>query len=60
MSPRTGRPKVDNAKTEKMSICLDGETKQKLNAYCEAEGVTRSEAVRRGVDLLVKEKEQNG
>ena len=30
MSPRTGRPKVENAKTEKMSICLNQTSKQKL------------------------------
>lgn len=57
MSPRTGRPKVENAKTEKMSICLDAETKKILEDYSEKNGITRSETVRRGVRLLVdKEK----
>lgn len=56
MSPRTGRPKVENSKTERMSICLDGTTKEKLNQYCEDEKVSRSEAIRRGIHLLVKEK----
>lgn len=52
MSPRTGRPKVENAKIEKMSICLDGKTKEKLEKYCEEENVSRSEAIRRGINLL--------
>lgn len=58
MSPRTGRPKVDNAKTEKISICLDGETKKMIEDYSVEKKITRSEVVRRGVRLLVrKEKE---
>ena len=58
MSPRTGRPRKENAKTDKVTICLDKTTREKLNQYCERENVSRSEAVRRGVGLLVdKEKE---
>ncbi|MFQ7096086.1 MAG: ribbon-helix-helix protein, CopG family [Christensenellales bacterium] len=54
MSPRTGRPKVENAKTEKMSICLNQTSKQKLEEYCKRENVSRSEAIRRGIDLLTE------
>ena len=56
MSPRTGRPKVENSKTEKMSICLDTTTKQKLESYCKLEKVSRSEAIRRGINLLPEKK----
>ena len=57
MSPRTGRPKIPNAKTEKLSICLDGETKKAIEAYSKKHGVTRSETIRRGVwELVAKEK----
>ena len=56
MSPRTGRPKVENAKIEKMSICLDHTTKQKLENYCKQENVSRSEAIRRGINLLTETK----
>ena len=54
MSPRTGRPKVENTKTEKMSICLNQTSKQKLEEYCKRENVSRSEAIRRGIDLLTE------
>ena len=57
MSPKTGRPKVNNAKTEKMSICLDGDTKRILEEYSSYKGITRSETIRRGIRLLAdKEK----
>lgn len=51
-----GRPRVENAKTEKMSICLDGETKRLIEEYSKTKGITRSETIRRGVRLLVDNK----
>ena len=52
MSPRTGRPKVENAKTEKMSISLDGQTKRTLEEYSDKHSITKSETIRRGINLL--------
>ena len=49
MSPRTGRPKVDNPKTIRYSICIDAETEKKLTAYCESHKVTKGEAVRAAI-----------
>ena len=54
MSPRTGRPKSDNPKSALFSIRFDEETEKLLRDYCEANNVTKSEAVRRGVHLLAK------
>lgn len=53
MSPRTGRPKVPNPKNNDVKIRLDDETKQRLDRYCEAHGMTRAEAIRRGIHLLI-------
>ena len=55
MSPRTGRPKAENPKSIKYSIRLDDETEQKLKEYCEKNGITKGEAIRRGIHLLLAE-----
>ncbi len=51
MSPRTGRP-TENPKPYRTAIRLDQESKDILTAYCEQEGVTENEAVRRGIKKL--------
>lgn len=37
MSPRTGRPKIDNPKSEKITVRLDKERASTLHQYCEQE-----------------------
>lgn len=54
MSPRTGRPKAENPKEVKYSIRLSVETEERLRAYCEKKGITKGEAIRKGIDLLLK------
>lgn len=56
MSPRTGRPKGANPIEKQISIRLDAETEEKLREYCEKNGVTRGEAIRRGIHLLWSQK----
>lgn len=57
MSPRTGRPKLDDPKINRTSVSLDRETLVKLEAYCQTHGVSKGEAIRRGIHLLLaKEK----
>jgi conserved domain protein len=57
MSPRTGRPKTENPINIRTSVRLDAETDRKLNDYCEKHGITKGEAIRKGVHLLLaKEK----
>lgn len=53
MSPRTGRPKVDNPINIRTSVRLDKETDEKLNRYCIQYGITKGEAIRKGVHLLL-------
>jgi hypothetical protein len=50
-----GRPKADKPKEIKYSIRTDEETENKLLRYCEAEGITKGEAYRRGIELLLKQ-----
>lgn len=52
MSPRTGRPKSDNPKSERITVRLDSECSMTLNAYCEQEQVEKAEAIRRGISKL--------
>lgn len=53
-----GRPKMDDPKTKRFSVCLDNETEEKLKKYCEKTGLTKGEAIRRGIHLLSKEKQE--
>lgn len=55
MSP-AGRPKADKPKEVRYSIRLDLETEKKLREYCSEHGITRGEAIRRGIHLLLNEK----
>lgn len=56
MSPRTGRPKVDNPKGINLTIRLDPELDKKLLAYCVQHDMSKGEAVRQGIHLLLKQK----
>ena len=51
MSPRTGRP-TENPKPYKLSVRLDKDAAETLEAYCEQEKVEKGEAVRRGIKKL--------
>ena len=46
MSPRTGRPKSDNAKGQFVGFRLDDEDIRQLDECCESRGLTRSELIR--------------
>lgn len=57
MSPKTGRPKADKPKDIRYSVRLDAETEAKLISYCKEHGITKGEAIRKGIHLLLsKEK----
>ena len=61
MSPRTGRPKAENPKSNDLKVRIDQATMQRLDAYCKEHGITRAEAIRQGIHLLLStEKEQPG
>lgn len=53
MSPRTGRPKAENPKSIDVKVRFEEELNAKLLAYCERHGITRAEALRRGVKKLL-------
>ena len=53
MSPRTGRPKRDNPKDIDVKVRFDKQSHEELMEYCKKNGVTRTEAIRKAVDLLI-------
>ncbi len=54
MSPRTGRPPIENPKSERITVRLNKEHSEILNEYCEENDVDRAEAVREGIKRLKK------
>lgn len=54
MSPKMGRPVVGNPKTNDIKVRIDDETLKKLEKYCEEKGITKAEAIRQGIHLLLK------
>ncbi|MBR7133118.1 MAG: CopG family transcriptional regulator [Clostridia bacterium] len=56
MSPRTGRPKIDNPKDMIVKVRFDKVLHSKLLAYCEENSITRTEAIRKAVLNLLSEK----
>lgn len=54
MSPQIGRPKVENPKRNDIKVRLDDKTTYELDKYCQEKKLTRAEAIRRGIHLLLK------
>ena len=53
MSPRTGRPKAENPKRHDVKVRLDDDTARRLDEFCREKGLTRAEAIRNGIALLL-------
>lgn len=52
LSPRTGRPKVDNPKSVSIKVHFEEEMDEALIAYAE-HSISRTEAIRQGLKLLL-------
>lgn len=52
MSPRTGRPKSENPKSEEIKIRATKEDREKLLYCCEATGKTQYEIVMEGINSV--------
>lgn len=52
MSPKAGRPKSENPKSNPIHVRLDNETLNVLETYCTQEGKKRTEGIRDGIMLL--------
>lgn len=57
MSPRTGRPKLNNPKNIDVTVRITAEMNSRLLEYAERHGLTRVEVIRKGIEMvLAKEK----
>lgn len=56
MGAKMGRPKKENPIKVHSSVRLDVETDRRLSEYCRVNGITKGEAIRKGVLLLLGEK----
>jgi len=54
MSPRIGRPPVENPMNERITVRLDRNSSEILKWYCEKENVDKAEAIRQGIQLLAE------
>lgn len=55
LSPRTGRPIIGERKDIDVKIRFDKTTHDKLLEYCRQNNITRTEAIRQGVQLLLSQ-----
>lgn len=55
MAPKAGRPKSENPKDVDVKVRFDKELNAKLLQYCQEHEITRTEAIRRGVHLLLSQ-----
>jgi len=53
VSQRKGRPKTEKPKDNRFSIRLDQEMLERLIEYCEKNNMTRAEAIRKALGLLL-------
>lgn len=58
MSPRTGRPKIENPKSDRIGVRLDQETIQKLDEVVKIENSSRSAVIREGIEKVYAEHEK--
>lgn len=55
MSPRTGRP-TDCRKDHDVKVRIDDVTHGRLLEYCKEHEITKAEAIRQGIHLLLQKK----
>lgn len=56
MTPRTGRPKTSNPKMYEIKARVDEQTNNEINDYCKQNRITRTQAVRKGIELVLGKK----
>ena len=58
MSPRSGRPKVENPKNIQLKIRADKQTISDLDFCCKKKSMTRSDVIRLGIQRVKQEVEK--
>ena len=52
MSPRTGRPRKEITKSVNLGLRLPAETAEKLQRCADTLGISRTEVIEKGIDLV--------
>ena len=55
MPAKMGRPKSDNPKSIEVKIRIDESTNKRLIDYCEKRVLTRTEAIRNGIERVLED-----
>lgn len=58
IAAKIGRPKANKPKDIKYSIRIDNETETKLISYCNKHNITKGEAIRKGIYLLLAQEKE--
>lgn len=56
MSPKMGRPKINNPKEFDVKVRFDKITHDKILKYSKENQITKADTIRRGVNLLLGDK----
>jgi hypothetical protein cdifQCD_20516 len=56
MVSKMGRPVIGKPKTIDVKVRLDEDTHKRVLEYSEKHNITKSETIRRGIDLLIEKK----
>lgn len=56
MAPKVGRPEAENPKINGVKVRFANDELEKLDKYCKEHHVTRSDAIRAGLNLLFDKK----
>lgn len=56
MSPKTGRPKVDNPNDVNLTVRISKELSQRLTEYCTENFLSKGEVVREGIEHVLTAK----
>ena len=54
MGSKMGRPVIGNLKNNDIKVRVDDETLKKLLEYCKEKEISKAEAIRQGIYLLIK------
>ncbi len=55
MSPRTGRPKLDNPNSKNLTVRISADLDMRLNEFCTENNITKGEVVREGIEKVLRQ-----
>ena len=53
MNAKMGRPKTENPNAKNLTVRINQDLNERLNAYCEIKCITKGEVVRKGIELVI-------